>query len=148
MEMMMNTPHAVGAAVRGARTRLGMSRAELGKRAGLSLNSVQMLEAGNGNPTLDTLLRVTSVLGLTLTAEPAQRDAPVVELPRSATSRKRAEAVARRYGDAKAHARVTTSATGTVTPKAAERVPRRVKAGTRAPMNLDALVEAYTQSDA
>ena len=95
--VLLNTPHALGAAVRGERMRLGMSQAELGERAGLSVTSVKLLEAGRGNPTLDSLLRVTAVLGMALSAQPAQNDRPSRNLPRSTASQKRARALALRH---------------------------------------------------
>lgn len=146
--MLMNTPYAVGAAVRGTRVRLGLSRAELGLRAGLSLNSVQMLEAGKANPTLDTLLRLTAVLGLDLTAEPAKLEANTGRLPRSSASRKRSESAVRRK-----------AATGAVN-AASKKPPKKVSVerrstrsepratGDRKSVDLDMHLQSFTRSDA
>jgi transcriptional regulator with XRE-family HTH domain len=144
--MLMNTPHAVGAAVRGARMRLGLSRVELGLRAGLSLNSVQMLEAGQANPTLDTLLRVTAVLGLDLTAEPAKSEVGAGRLPRSVTSRKRSESAARRHAEVAAVMPQKPQKAASV-----ERPPARpetARVDGRPLLDLDSYLQTFTRPNA
>lgn len=145
--MLMNTPHAVGAVVRGARLRAGLSLVELSKRAGLSVNSVQMLEAGKGNPTLDTLLRVTSVLGLDLTAEPSGRPTRVKELPRSMTSRRRGAAAASRVSKPKPsvpQADPNVTGMGRATRPGTSAQSR----GNEGPVDLDAHLSTFIHSDA
>lgn len=140
--MLMNTPYAVGAAVRGARMRLGLSRADLGRMAGLSLNSVQMLEAGQANPTLDTLLRVTTVLRLDLSAEPAKQELHLPLLTPSATSRKRAEA--RRQAAKRATTAKPPRAPKPATPE--RPAPSTVSARTR--LDLDSHLQSFAPFDA
>lgn len=55
---------------RAARQALGMTQTELAARAGVSLATVQNLEAGRANPALETAGRILACLGLRL--EPAQ----------------------------------------------------------------------------
>jgi transcriptional regulator with XRE-family HTH domain len=50
----------------------GLTQAQLAKKAGISQPHVSRLEAGIDNPTLDTLERVGSALGVTLDYTPAQ----------------------------------------------------------------------------
>lgn len=146
--MLMNTPYAVGAAVRGARTRLGLSRAELGRRAGLSLNSVQMLEAGTSNPTLDTLLRVTAVLGLELSAQPSAAGPLTGELPRSAPSRRRGDAMSRRHSSEKAEGspRVTAAPAPEESPSVGVAGSESTSTPEQGAFDLDAHLESFTRA--
>ncbi len=59
------------------RTMLGITQTELSRQAGVSLASVQNIEAGRANPSLDTLQRVLAPLGqrIELVAGPADWDA-------------------------------------------------------------------------
>jgi HTH-type transcriptional regulator/antitoxin HipB len=61
---------ALGAEVRGARQRLGLSQEELALAAGVSTRSVHAIE--NGKPTVraDVLIRLLSALGYELTIRP------------------------------------------------------------------------------
>lgn len=67
-----STPHisrdhdALGAAVREARARRGISQEELGSRGGLHRNYIGAIERGEINPTFRTLLCVTTGLMLPL----------------------------------------------------------------------------------
>ena len=60
-----------------ARVNLGMTQAELSRESGVSLPSIQNMEAGLANPSLSTLepLLGALALGLTLTRTPADWDA-------------------------------------------------------------------------
>lgn len=60
----VDTPYAIAAAIRGARVRKKMSRRELSEKSGISFNSIQSLETGVANPTMETLLSIVGVLGL------------------------------------------------------------------------------------
>jgi len=60
--------------VREARRQLGLSQAELGQAAGVSLATVQNVEAGRANPSLSTLERILAPLGLSLSVEAAAAD--------------------------------------------------------------------------
>lgn len=56
------TPSQLGNAVRGARTTAGLSQNELATQVGVNRKTLANIEAGNGNPTLHLLLRLSSVL--------------------------------------------------------------------------------------
>ncbi|MET8146238.1 XRE family transcriptional regulator [Sphaerisporangium sp. NPDC005288] len=58
---------AVGEQIRRRRAQRGMSAAELARRAGLSKATLSGLEAGTGNPTIDTLDAVAVALHIPLT---------------------------------------------------------------------------------
>ncbi|AXK36206.1 XRE family transcriptional regulator [Streptomyces armeniacus] len=58
---------AAGAQVRRRRQQRGMTRAELARRTGLSKATMSQLEAGNGNPTLETLDTIAVALSIPLT---------------------------------------------------------------------------------
>jgi transcriptional regulator with XRE-family HTH domain len=68
MTMDLSSPVALGQAVRRARRAADMSQLELADLAGLSRLVVTRLETGQANVTLDSLLRVVSVLGMKLEA--------------------------------------------------------------------------------
>ncbi len=55
---------AFGRAVRERRERLGISQEELGFRATLDRTYVSGIERGTRNPTLATMLRLSSALGV------------------------------------------------------------------------------------
>ncbi len=59
-------PAVVGAAVRAARQRLGLSLAQLATAAGVSKAAIATLEAGTGNPTLATLAGAADALALSV----------------------------------------------------------------------------------
>lgn len=52
--------------VRAARTRAGLSLAELGRRAEVSKGALVALENAQGNPNLDTLVRLADTLGISV----------------------------------------------------------------------------------
>ena len=68
---------ALGTAVRAARKRAAWSQQELADRSGVSRVLVARVERGLGNPTWETVVRLSSVLGMRLEAtwegEPASR---------------------------------------------------------------------------
>jgi HTH-type transcriptional regulator/antitoxin HipB len=77
--MIIRSMHDLAAAVRGRRTDLGMSQAELAKRTGVSRKWIYEFEAGKPTAELGLLLRVLDALGIGLeltvndrTADPAQ----------------------------------------------------------------------------
>jgi XRE family aerobic/anaerobic benzoate catabolism transcriptional regulator len=55
----------VGSRVRARRRELGLSRKELGERAGLSERFLTMVEGGQGNPSLRSLVEIAEALGTT-----------------------------------------------------------------------------------
>jgi transcriptional regulator with XRE-family HTH domain len=62
-----STAAAVGAQIRRRREQRGMSGSELARRAGLSKATLSQLEAGNGNPTIETLDALAIALRIPLT---------------------------------------------------------------------------------
>jgi XRE family transcriptional regulator, regulator of sulfur utilization len=59
---------AVGARITTLRADRGLSLSELARRAGIGKGSLSELEAGQRNPTLDTLYAIAGQLGVPLTA--------------------------------------------------------------------------------
>ena len=45
---------------------LGMTQAELAKRAGIPRTNITRFESGNYNPSLEMLVRIAAALGMTL----------------------------------------------------------------------------------
>ncbi|WP_328885481.1 helix-turn-helix domain-containing protein [Streptomyces sp. NBC_00316] len=62
-----STAVAVGAQIRRRREQRGMTGAELARRAGLSKATLSQLEAGKGNPTIETLDALAVALRIPLT---------------------------------------------------------------------------------
>lgn len=60
--------------MRDARRQQGLTQAELARRAGVSLPTVQNIEGGRANPSLSTLDGVLDALGLRLRVEPRPAD--------------------------------------------------------------------------
>lgn len=61
------TVETLGAAVREARKRLGLSVQALSEKAGVSFGLVSQLERGLGNPSLQSLQRLAGALGIPVT---------------------------------------------------------------------------------
>ena len=55
-----------------ARYTQGLTQGELAQRAGLPVSSVVRVETGDGNPTLDTLLKMLVPLGMKLAVVPIE----------------------------------------------------------------------------
>jgi transcriptional regulator with XRE-family HTH domain len=55
-----------GDAVRAARKRMKLSQTELAQRCGMHLNTVSLVERGQADPRLSTLLALSQTLGLSL----------------------------------------------------------------------------------
>ena len=66
----------VGARISTLRTERGLSLSALARAAGIGKGSLSELEAGQRNPTLDTLYAVAGPLGVPLTASSARRRGP------------------------------------------------------------------------
>lgn len=64
----------VGSNVRRLRTRAGLSVVELARRAGVGRATLTQLEAGGGNPTLETLYALANELGVALADLLAEAD--------------------------------------------------------------------------
>lgn len=54
---------AIGAKLRAAREKLGMSQEDVAERAGVDRTYVSILECGQKSPTLDTLEKICAALG-------------------------------------------------------------------------------------
>lgn len=65
--------------MRGRRTDLGMSQAELAKRAGVSRKWIYEFEAGKPTAEFGLLLRVLDALGLGIELTPSDRAADAAE---------------------------------------------------------------------
>ena len=59
----------VGKAIKMQRRSLGITQPHLAELAGISTNSLSGLERGKGNPSLDTLEKLATVLGMELKLE-------------------------------------------------------------------------------
>lgn len=71
----------IGANLKRERQRAGLPLVELARRAGVARQTLTALEAGAGNPTIDTLYAIADTLGVTLgslLAEPEDRPVRVV----------------------------------------------------------------------
>lgn len=79
----------VAVAVRRERERLGLTASDLAKRAGLSKSTLSQLEAGNGNPSIETLWGLAGVLGVPVSRliEPPRQGVTVVRAGQGATVR-------------------------------------------------------------
>ena len=64
--MRIRSAGELGAVVKGRRTDLALSQAELARRAGVARKSIVELESGKTQPELGLTLRVLEKLGLTL----------------------------------------------------------------------------------
>ena len=71
MDRLGRSPEQIGAAIREARTRSGLSQAELGRRAGLRQSTISQIETGHGPAKLDTIFAVLTALELELVVRPA-----------------------------------------------------------------------------
>lgn len=97
----------IGREVRRARRALGLTQARLAGRAGVSLPTVQNVEAGRANPAHATLCRILAPLGLSLELGVARADWDALAahgLPllggSARPARARAASLARLVGDA------------------------------------------------
>lgn len=81
----------LGARVRAARTKTGLSQATLAKKAGLHEMYVSALERGLTNPTVETLISLARVLGVSVADLVSGLEAPEHPRPpaRKDTDRRR-----------------------------------------------------------
>lgn len=63
---MRNLPLQLGNVLRTRRELLGLLQPQLAALSGISTRTIQLVEQGKGNPSLDTLNRLSEPLGLTL----------------------------------------------------------------------------------
>lgn len=59
------------------RLELGVTQEYLAEIAGISLRTLKKIEAGNSNPTLETLTKLASVLGMELKIEVARKGSSI-----------------------------------------------------------------------
>ena len=57
----------IGKYIIGRRDTLHISQGRLAELSGVSVHTLSNLETGNGNVTLETLLKITTILGLKVT---------------------------------------------------------------------------------
>ena len=77
------TLHEIVAAARGRRRQLRLSQEELALRLGVSRTWVQAFERETGHSSIDTVLRLMDVLGLSLDFTrdgPSSNDSPEIDL--------------------------------------------------------------------
>lgn len=65
----------IGTLITTARERAGLTQAQLAERAGTSQSAVARLEAGHGNPAIETLRRLVNAAGFDLRLELVPRRA-------------------------------------------------------------------------
>ena len=78
---------AVGAAVRTARSRAGLTMAELGSRSGVTQAFVSQLESGRSMPSLITLHRIAQALGVSAQSLLPDNETEAVSLIRAGQGR-------------------------------------------------------------
>lgn len=78
MDELAGAVTGLGVRVRGVRGERGWSLDALAQRSGVAKGALVALEAGSGNPTLATLLRVADALGVSLTRLVEDAGEPVV----------------------------------------------------------------------
>lgn len=66
-----------GARIKQLREAAGLSQNELARRAGLAQSGLSYLESGAKGPSIDTLLRICSALGLSLSQFLGEEDNPL-----------------------------------------------------------------------
>lgn len=66
----LDSPAAVGAAIRARRRAVGLTQRELADAAGTSIGLVSELERGKANARLESVLKLTTELGLELRIRP------------------------------------------------------------------------------
>ena len=80
---MDDTVKAIAGNVRRLRTERGLSAAGLARASGVARATLAELEAGRGNPTIETLYGLASVLGVTLADLLVEPEAPAVQVVRA-----------------------------------------------------------------
>jgi transcriptional regulator with XRE-family HTH domain len=64
---MRNIKLEIGQVIRQRREMLGLLQSQLAVISGISLRTLQSVETGKANPSIDTLVEIADPLGLTLT---------------------------------------------------------------------------------
>jgi transcriptional regulator with XRE-family HTH domain len=63
---MRNINNEIGGIIKKRRELLGLLQPQFASLSGVSIRTIQLVETGKGNPSLDTLLQLIEPLGLTL----------------------------------------------------------------------------------
>lgn len=66
---MRNTRIELGETIKKRRELLGLLQPQLSALAGLSTRTIQLVEAGKANPSIDTLVKMADPLGLVIKLE-------------------------------------------------------------------------------
>ena len=66
---MRNSILEIGETIRERRELLGLLQPQLSEIAGVSTRTIQLVEQGKGNPSLQTLIKLIHPLGLSITIE-------------------------------------------------------------------------------
>lgn len=69
MQALLVSPKDIGAALRDMRKQRALTQRELGRRVGLDQKKVSLIENGNPNIRVDSLLRLLSALGAGITVQ-------------------------------------------------------------------------------
>src|SRR6185436_9540326 len=80
---MQETVNTIAANVRRLRVAAGMSAAGLARESGVARATLAELEAGRGNPTVETLYGLAKVLGITFADLLVETEAPPVHVVRA-----------------------------------------------------------------
>lgn len=64
--MMRNTVTEIGKSLRQRRELLGLLQPQLSSIAGVSTRTIQLVESGKANPSLNTILQLADVLGMNI----------------------------------------------------------------------------------
>lgn len=64
--------------LKGRRTSLGLTQAQVSRISGISVPLIQKLEYGDGNPSLDTLRKLGQALGFEVKIEPTKPNWPLL----------------------------------------------------------------------
>jgi y4mF family transcriptional regulator len=64
----------IGESLRTRRELLGLLQPDLAVIAGISRRTIQLVENGKGNPSLETLVKIADSLGLTITVKLKELD--------------------------------------------------------------------------
>jgi transcriptional regulator with XRE-family HTH domain len=73
---MRNPMKEMGEFLRNRRELLGLLQPDLAAIAGISRRTIQLVENGNGNPSLETLVKIADSLGLAITVKLKELDKP------------------------------------------------------------------------
>jgi DNA-binding XRE family transcriptional regulator len=65
---------SLGRSLRGHRVELGLTQSALARKAGVSLATVQNVEAGRANPAMATVKRILDQVGMTIEWKPREAD--------------------------------------------------------------------------